>query len=77
MSKADGSSRGTVGAKNVHIKCDQHAWIPAFLVTQDQETATVSITQYESEEFIITSDGGRGVIGFKSAIVNLKDYLGQ
>jgi hypothetical protein len=31
------------------------------------------LPQYESEEFIM-SDGGKGAVGFKSAVVKLKDY---
>ncbi len=75
MSKADGSGGGAV-ANNVYIRSDEFAWIPARLVEQDKETAKVAIPQYESEEFIM-SDGGKGAIGFKSAIVKLKDYQGR
>jgi len=75
MSKADGGGGGAV-ANNVYIRSDEFAWIPARLVEQDKDTAKVAIPQYESEEFIM-SDGGKGAIGFKSAIVKLKDYQGR
>jgi hypothetical protein len=60
-------------ANNVYIRSDEFAWVPARLVSQDRETAKVAIPQYASEELIM-SDGGKGAVGFKSAIVKLKDY---
>ena len=65
---------GEGGANDVYIRSDEYAWIPARLVEQDKTTAKVAIPQYESEEFIM-SDGGKGAIGFKSAIVKLSDYV--
>jgi len=63
-------------ANNVYIRSDDYAWIPARLVSQDKDTAKVAIPQYEGEEFIM-SDGGKAAVGFKSAIVKLKDYPHQ
>ena len=60
-------------ANNVYIRSDEYGWIPARLVEQDKLTAKVAIPQYEAEEFIL-SDGGKGAVGFKSAVVKLKDY---
>eukprot|EP00980_Cylindrotheca_fusiformis_P004145 scaffold909_cov135-Cylindrotheca_fusiformis.AAC.2 len=60
-------------SNNVYIRSDEFAWIPARLVSQDAETAKVAIPQYEAEEFIM-SDGGKAAVGFKSAVVKLKDY---
>mmetsp|Transcript_102334 Transcript_102334/g.153344 ORF Transcript_102334/g.153344 Transcript_102334/m.153344 type:complete len:1158 (+) Transcript_102334:210-3683(+) len=60
-------------SNNVYIRSDEFAWIPARLVEQDKDTAKVAVPQYESEEFIM-SDGGANAVGFKSAIVKLKDY---
>lgn len=68
---ADGGGGGT--SNNVYVRSDEFAWIPARLVSQDKDTAKVAIPQYESEEFIM-SDGGKGAVGFKSAVVKLKDY---
>jgi len=65
---------GEGGANDVYIRSDEYAWIPARLVEQDATTAKVAIPQYESEEFI-ASDGGKGAVGFKSAIVKLNDYI--
>jgi len=65
---------GEGGSNDVYIRSDEYAWIPARLVEQDKITAKVAIPQYESEEFIM-SDGGKGAIGFKSAIVKLSDYV--
>jgi len=64
---------GEGGSNDVYIRSDEFAWVPARLVEQDQTTAKVAIPQYESEELIM-SDGGKGAIGFKSAIVKLSDY---
>jgi hypothetical protein len=69
---ADGGGGGAT-ANNVYIRSDEFAWIPARLVSQDKDSAKVAIPQYESEEFIM-SDGGKGAVGFKSAVVKLKDY---
>ena len=71
MGKGGDGGGGT--ANNVYIRSDEFAWIPARLVEQDKDTAKVAIPQYESEEFI-ASDGGKAAVGFKSAIVKLKDY---
>jgi len=65
---------GEGGSNDVYIRSDEYAWIPARLVDQDETTAKVAIPQYASEEFIM-SDGGKGAIGFKSAIVKLSDYV--
>jgi hypothetical protein len=67
---ADG---GGSTSNNVYIRSDEFAWIPARLVEQDKDTAKVAVPQYECEEMIL-SDGGAGAVGFKSAIVKLKDY---
>lgn len=70
------SKGGGAVANNVYIRSDEFAWVPARLVEQDKDTAKVAIPQYESEEFIM-SDGGKNAVGFKSAIVKLKDYAGR
>jgi hypothetical protein len=67
---------GGAQANNVYIRSDEYAWVPARLVEQDKETAKVAIPQYEAEEHI-ASDGGAGAVGFKSAVVKLKDYPGR
>lgn len=67
---------GEGGGNDIYIRSDEYAWIPARLVEQDKSTAKVAIPQYESEEFIM-SDGGKGAVGFKSAIVKLSDYVNQ
>ena len=67
---------GEGGGNDIYIRSDEYAWIPARLVEQDKTTAKVAIPQYESEEFIM-SDGGKGAVGFKSAIVKLSDYVNQ
>lgn len=69
---ADGGGGGGT-SNNVYIRSDEFAWIPARLVSQDKDTAKVAIPQYEAEEFI-ASDGGKAAVGFKSAVVKLKDY---
>ena len=71
-----GKGGGGSVANNVYIRSDEYAWIPARLVEQDKDTAKVAIPQYESEEHI-ASDGGKAAIGFKRAIVKLKDYQGR
>ena len=65
-----------MGGDDVYIRSDEFAWVPARLVEQDATTAKVAIPQYENEE-AIASDGGKAAIGFKSAIVKLKDYQGN
>ena len=60
-------------ANNVYVRSDDYAWIPARLVKQGNGEAKVAIPQYEDEEFIM-SDGGKAAVGFKSAVVKLKDY---
>ena len=65
-----------MGGDDIYIRSDEYAWIPARLVEQDETTAKVAIPQYENEE-AIASDGGKGAIGFKSAVVKLKDYQGH
>jgi hypothetical protein len=67
------SEGGGGGSNNVYIRSEEYAWIPARLVQQDKTQAKVAIPQYDAEEFIM-SDGGKGATGFKSAMVNLKDY---
>jgi len=64
---------GEGGSNDVYIRSDEFAWIPAKLVEQDEKTAKVAIPQYEAEQFIM-SDGGKGAVSFKSAIVKLSDY---
>ena len=68
--------KGSGVSNNVYIRSDEYAWIPARLVEQDKDTAKVAIPQYASEEEIM-SDGGKNAVGFKSAIVKLKDYQGR
>lgn len=67
---------GGATANNVYVRSDEFAWVPARLVEQDKDTAKVAIPQYAGEEFI-ASDGGAAAIGFKSAVVKLKDYAGR
>ena len=71
-----GGDGGGAVANNVYIRSDEYAWIPARLVEQDKDTAKVAIPQYDAEEHIM-SDGGKAAVGFKSAIVKLKDYAGR
>lgn len=75
MSRRNSSKGGATG-NNVYIRDDQYAWVPARLVDSNKETAKVAIPQYKSEENI-ASDGGAGAVGFKSAVVQLKDYPGR
>jgi len=58
---------------DVYIHSEEHAWIPARIVEQNETTAKVAIPQYNSEEAMIC-DGGKSAVGFKSATVQLKDY---
>mmetsp|Transcript_14833 Transcript_14833/g.42783 ORF Transcript_14833/g.42783 Transcript_14833/m.42783 type:complete len:1159 (-) Transcript_14833:96-3572(-) len=74
MGKKDEGGSGT--ANNVYIRSEEFAWVPARLVEQDKDTAKVAIPQYKDEEFI-ASDGGAAAVGFKSAVVKLKDYQGR
>lgn len=60
-------------SNNVYVRSDDYAWIPARLVKQGNGEAKVAIPQYASEEQIM-SDGGKAAVGFKSAVVKLKDY---
>ena len=69
-----GDGDGDGGSNDVYIRSEEFAWVPARLVQQDKTTAKVAIPQYDSEELII-SDGGKGAVGFKSAIVKLNDYM--
>jgi hypothetical protein len=71
MSKKESVAAAT--ANNVYIRSQDFAWIPARLVEQDVTTAKVAIPQYPAEEFIL-SDGGKGASGFKTAVIELKDY---
>ncbi|KAL3922001.1 MAG: hypothetical protein SGILL_002442 [Bacillariaceae sp.] len=64
---------GSGTANNVYIRSEEFAWVPARLVEQDKMRAKVAIPQYDSEEAIM-SDGGKAAVGFKSAMVMLKDY---
>ena len=57
----------------VYVKDPEYAWVPATLVSQEGDKATVSIPQYKDEQSI-TSDGGRKAKGTKEAVHNLKDY---
>ncbi|KAG7372249.1 myosin E [Nitzschia inconspicua] len=66
-------SGGGGTSNNVYIRSEEYAWIPARLVEQDKTQAKVAIPQYSAEEFIM-SDGGKAAVGFKSAMVKLKDY---
>jgi hypothetical protein len=66
-------SGGGGTSNNVYIRSEEYAWVPARLVEQNKTEAKVAIPQYSAEEFIM-SDGGKAAVGFKSAMVKLKDY---
>ena len=68
-------------ANFVYLRSDEHAWIPAKVVEQQQsdnkeneDTAvTVKIPIYKNEQQIV-SDGGRTAVRFRKETISLSDY---
>jgi hypothetical protein len=54
----------------------KYAWIPARLLEQSGDKATVSVPSYPDEAAIL-SDGGKGASGWKEEKVSLKHYPGK
>jgi hypothetical protein len=63
---------GEKSGADVFIKDKELAWVPARLLDQTAEKATVSVASY-SDELEITM-GGRGADSWSDKVVNLKDY---
>jgi hypothetical protein len=61
------------GEALVYIKDQEFAWVPAKLLSQEGDKATVSVPQYKDQQSIL-SDGGRGAKTHIEKTVNLKDY---
>lgn len=63
---------GEKSGADVFIRDPELAWIPARLLNQTADKATVSVASY-SDEFDIDI-GGKGADKWTDATVNLKDY---
>lgn len=57
----------------VFVKDPEHAWVPATLVKQEGDKATVSVPKYKDEQSMIC-DGGRSSKDAEERVVKLKDY---
>ena len=74
MGKKAGSAEAT--SSGVYVLDKEFAWVPARLVSQEGEKATVSIPTYADEASILT-DGGKGAKSWREESVNLKHYPGK
>ena len=74
MGKDAGSAEAT--SSGVYVLDKEFAWVPARLIEQSGEKATVSIPTYEDEASILT-DGGKGAKSWREETVNLKHYPGK
>ena len=63
-------------AKDVYIRSDQHVWIPAQVIQQDNDVAKVTFWEYITDEFIM-NDSSKGAVRYQQIMVNLKDYQGR
>ena len=57
----------------VFIKDPNHAWVPATLLKQEGDKATVSVPVYKDEQAMVC-DGGRSAKETEERVVKLKDY---
>lgn len=73
MGKDDGSG-ATSG--NVYVFDKELAWLPARLVSQEGDSAVVSIPTYADEGSILT-DGGKGAKSWREEKISLKNYPGK
>ena len=69
-----GSAEAT--SSGVYVLDKEFAWVPARLIEQDGEKATVSIPTYADEASILT-DGGKGAQSWREETVSLKHYPGK
>ena len=63
-------------SSGVYVLDKEFAWVPARLVEQSGEKATVSIPTYADEASILT-DGGKGAKSWREETINLKHYPGK
>ena len=65
-------------ANFVYLRSADHAWIPAKVVEQadDSDQVIVKIPIYKNEKLIV-SDGGKSAQRFKKAAVSLQNYSNQ
>jgi hypothetical protein len=76
MGKKKDAEASATTSSNVYVMDKTYAWIPARLVKQEGEKATVSIPTYEDEPSILT-DGGKGAKSWREETVSLKNYPGK
>ena len=57
----------------VFVKDAQHAWVPATLLKQEGDKATVAVPNYKDEQSMVC-DGGRSSKDTEERVVKLKDY---
>ena len=69
-------SGGASTSNNVYVLDKEFAWMPARLVSQDGEKATVSIPTYADEASIL-SDSGKAAKSWREETVSLKHYPGK
>ena len=74
MSKKAGSAEAT--SSGVYVLDKEFAWVPARLIEQSGDKATVSIPTYADEASILT-DGGKGAKSWREETVSLKHYPGK
>lgn len=75
MSKKKASSAEATSS-GVYVLDKEFAWIPARLIEQSGEKATVSIPTYPDEASILT-DGGKGATSWREETISLKHYPGK
>jgi hypothetical protein len=74
--KSKDAEASATTSSNVYVMDKEFAWIPARLVSQDGDKATVSIPTYSDEASILT-DGGKGAKSWREETVSLKHYPGK
>lgn len=74
MGKKSGSAEAT--SSSVYVLDKEFAWVPARLIEQSGEKATVSIPTYVDEASILT-DGGKAAQSWREETVSLKHYPGK
>mmetsp|Transcript_19546 Transcript_19546/g.25216 ORF Transcript_19546/g.25216 Transcript_19546/m.25216 type:complete len:1148 (+) Transcript_19546:87-3530(+) len=63
----------TKNKPQVFVKDPNFGWVPAMVMSQSGDKATVKVPQYKDEQSI-TSDGGASAKSSEERIINLKDY---
>lgn len=58
--------------KVVFVHTDEFVWIPAYLISQNQRLAKVSVPQYESKGDLLVHASGERATWFKTHVVELK-----